>query len=185
MIAGLRPFARLILSYDRIRYRWFCSGMGMALIANSLQRSPRVALHRQPFRHLSPDAMFSRRRLSNTNTWNKATLQQPRCTARTYECDLGNGETRNFMFTSHQTTSGTWTPPAASAPHALISPATLLPNGKVLVGRRIRYHRLTASAELYDPASGTWTATGSLNTAHCVFTRRCCCLAARCSSQVD
>src|SRR5438552_11390781 len=43
--------------------------------------------------------------------------------------------------------------------------ATLLPNGKVLVaGGQNSFMGLT-SAELYDPASGTWSATGSLNTA--------------------
>ena len=44
--------------------------------------------------------------------------------------------------------------------------ATLLPNGKVLVagGQGSDFNAL-ASAELYDPASGSWTATGSLNTA--------------------
>ena len=42
--------------------------------------------------------------------------------------------------------------------------ATLLPNGKVLVagGEDSSFNPL-ASAELYDPASGTWTATGSLH----------------------
>ena len=44
--------------------------------------------------------------------------------------------------------------------------ATLLPNGKVLVaGGVVTAAILLASAELYDPATGTWTATGSLNTA--------------------
>ena len=38
--------------------------------------------------------------------------------------------------------------------------ATLLPNGKVLVAGGY-----IASAELYDPASGTWTNTGSMSTA--------------------
>ena len=44
--------------------------------------------------------------------------------------------------------------------------ATLLPNGKVLVagGYDMNFNYLS-SAELYDPASGTWTATGSLATA--------------------
>jgi hypothetical protein len=42
--------------------------------------------------------------------------------------------------------------------------ATLLPSGKVLVAAGVSGNFLT-SAELYDPASGTWTATGSLNTA--------------------
>ncbi len=44
--------------------------------------------------------------------------------------------------------------------------ATLLPNGKVLVagGGNSSFNAL-ASAELYDPASGTWSATGSLATA--------------------
>src|SRR5438128_11789768 len=44
--------------------------------------------------------------------------------------------------------------------------ATLLPNGKVLVaGGFDSSYVASASAELYDPASGTWTATGSLATA--------------------
>jgi hypothetical protein len=37
--------------------------------------------------------------------------------------------------------------------------ATLLPNGKVLVAGGF----FQSSAEVYDPASGTWSATGSLN----------------------
>ena len=43
--------------------------------------------------------------------------------------------------------------------------ATLLPNGKVLVAGGLHDGSTLASAELYDPASGTWTATGSLATA--------------------
>jgi N-acetylneuraminic acid mutarotase len=43
--------------------------------------------------------------------------------------------------------------------------ATLLPNGKVLVaGGRGTNSDVLASAELYDPASGSWTITGSLAT---------------------
>ena len=47
---------------------------------------------------------------------------------------------------------------------ALDHTATLLPNGKVLVAGGYD-GTISASAELYDPASGTWTATGSLATA--------------------
>src|SRR6516164_100458 len=49
----------------------------------------------------------------------------------------------------------------------LIHTATLLNNGKVLVagGTLSDFNTPLSSAELYDPASGTWTATGSLNTA--------------------
>jgi Calx-beta domain/Kelch motif/Galactose oxidase, central domain len=48
--------------------------------------------------------------------------------------------------------------------------ATLLPNGKVLVAAGLNRHRdvpdvLLNSAELYDPATGTWSMTGSLNAA--------------------
>src|SRR5438128_4810644 len=39
-----------------------------------------------------------------------------------------------------------------------------MPNGGVLVGGGLNGVFLT-SAELYDPASGSWSATGSLNTA--------------------
>jgi WD40 repeat protein len=44
--------------------------------------------------------------------------------------------------------------------------ATLLPNGKVLVaGGADNNGKVLATAEIYDPASGTWTATASLATA--------------------
>src|SRR4051794_19487126 len=44
--------------------------------------------------------------------------------------------------------------------------ATLLPSGKVLVAGGFGNSGFTASAELYDPATGRWTATGSLAEAH-------------------
>ena len=61
--------------------------------------------------------------------------------------------------------AGPGPPPAASPTHAINHTATLLPNGKVLVAGGYNGSGLVfASAELYDPASGTWTATGDLLT---------------------
>ena len=42
---------------------------------------------------------------------------------------------------------------------------TLLPNGQVLATGGLDLALYLASAELYDPATGTWTATSSMNTA--------------------
>ena len=61
--------------------------------------------------------------------------------------------------------AGAGLPRAASTPHADDHTATLLPNGKVLVAGGLVTATCLTSAELYDPASGTWSATGSLNTA--------------------
>src|SRR4029078_4021428 len=47
--------------------------------------------------------------------------------------------------------------------------ATLLQNGKVLVAGGFNSSFL-ATAELYDPATGTWTTTGNLNTARNLHT---------------
>jgi hypothetical protein len=72
--------------------------------------------------------------------------------------------------------SGTWTATSNMTTPRDNHTATLLPNGKVLVaaGEYVstqfgRDQRL-ASAELYDPASGTWTATGNLATARYLHT---------------
>src|SRR6266436_6398683 len=48
--------------------------------------------------------------------------------------------------------------------------ATLLPNGKVLVAGGYDGVNYLSSAELYDPATGTWTATGSLGAARAAHT---------------
>jgi N-acetylneuraminic acid mutarotase len=66
--------------------------------------------------------------------------------------------------------TGTWTPTGSLNVRRRNHTATLLPNGKVLVAGGIQedlgfgYFTIT-SAELYDPATGTWSVTGSLATA--------------------
>ena len=64
--------------------------------------------------------------------------------------------------------SGTWSATANLTTGRNGHTATLLPNGKVLVaggGNIFDGSTVLASAELYDPVSGTWSATGSLGTA--------------------
>jgi hypothetical protein len=46
----------------------------------------------------------------------------------------------------------------------------LLPNGQVLVAGGGNFNGFLASAELYDPASGLWTTTGSMATAREIYT---------------
>ena len=53
--------------------------------------------------------------------------------------------------------------PMGTARHA--HTATLLPNGKVLVAGGQGSSGFVSSAELYDPATGTWTVTGALGNA--------------------
>jgi hypothetical protein len=66
--------------------------------------------------------------------------------------------------------TGTWTPTGSMLTGRYRHTATLLPDGKVLVaGGNIDSSGVVgidcclATAELYDPANGTWTATGSMN----------------------
>lgn len=66
--------------------------------------------------------------------------------------------------------TGTWTATGSLAGGRAFHTATVLPGGKVLVaggGVATSLLNITplASAELYDPETGTWAATGSLNTA--------------------
>ena len=72
-----------------------------------------------------------------------------------------------------------WVPTGSLVTARTRHTATLLPNGKVLVAGGNDSGHALSSAELYDPASGTWTATGSLGTAR-YDTRRRCCPMARC-----
>ena len=71
--------------------------------------------------------------------------------------------------------TGTWTSAGSLAEARSSHTATLLPSGKVLVtgGVRIDASRNVItldSSELYDPASGNWSATGSLANARYAHT---------------
>jgi len=48
--------------------------------------------------------------------------------------------------------------------------ATLLPDGRVLVAGGQNYGSYFASSEVYDPATGVWSTTGSMNTARSLHT---------------
>ena len=56
-------------------------------------------------------------------------------------------------------------PPATLHPHASTHTATLLPSGKVLVAAGLGNGNDLSSAELYDPTTGSWSSTASLETA--------------------
>lgn len=65
--------------------------------------------------------------------------------------------------------SGTWTASGSLTTGRSGHTATLLANGKVLVAGGENVNILppaVKSAEIYDPAPGTWTVTGSLNAVH-------------------
>ncbi len=55
-----------------------------------------------------------------------------------------------------------WTPTGSMGTPRSAQTATLLSDGKVLVVGGFNKNAPLATAELYDPASGTWTATGSM-----------------------
>ena len=86
----------------------------------------------------------------------------------------GNGDCVNGscpIFSSaelYNPATGAWTPTGSMSTGRDLHTATLLPNGQVLVagggdGVGIGSLNSLASAQLYNPATGTWTTTGSLN----------------------
>jgi len=67
---------------------------------------------------------------------------------------------------------GIWTPTGSMATSRILHQATLLPNGKVLVeggtflDLNLATEKALTSSEIFDPSAGSWSATGSLTTAH-------------------
>ena len=68
---------------------------------------------------------------------------------------------------------GLWTPTGNMSSPRVFPAATLLPGGKVLVAGGVvlsSFFDALATAELYDPATGQWQATGSLSNARAFHT---------------
>jgi MYXO-CTERM domain-containing protein len=82
------------------------------------------------------------------------------------------GSTSGGIFASaevYDPATGTWSPTGSMATARQSHTATLLPSGKVLVaggwGWGSESQETFASAEVYDPATGTWSPTGALASA--------------------
>ena len=125
-----------------------CTTAALSRARNSTIRRAGLGRHRQP-RHRT--LMTTRRHCCPT----------ARCSSQAVLLAATFSRARNSTIRR----AGPGRPPAASPPARVHHTATLLPNGKVLVAGGYTTTAPLASAELYDPASGTWTATGSLVTA--------------------
>ena len=83
--------------------------------------------------------------------------------------DTSGGVRSTASVELYDPASGTWSVTGSLAGSRELHTATLLPNGKVMVAGGLFVSSssisVVASAELYDPGTGTWSATGGLTTA--------------------
>ena len=166
LIAGLRP-ASLILA-RRIAFPLVLLGAGLALIQPCAGQSGTWTA---------------------TGSLNTARVQHTATLLPNGKVLVAGGTDSSGLFSAsaeiYDPASGTWTATGRLNNWRFSHSATLLPNGMVLVAGgfgslnpppipELPPHppsfNPTGSAELYDPASGTWTATGNLNTARTYHT---------------
>jgi hypothetical protein len=81
-----------------------------------------------------------------------------------YSVPFGPGQTSAELYDPD---TGTWTPTGSMAQRRIEHIAALLPSGKVLVSggyldRGGEFIIATATAELFDPTTGTWSSTGGM-----------------------
>jgi len=112
---------------------------------------------------VSADGSFSfPTRVANGATYNVTVLTNPTnqvCAVTNASGKVSDANVTNVTVSCHAGFSDTGDLLTARYWHT----TTLLPNGKVLVtGGYDVNTQATAKAELYDPATGTWTATGSM-----------------------
>ena len=96
-----------------------------------------------------------------------ALITRRRCcpTARCSSQEVGNGGALSRARNCTIRRAGPGRRPAASPPHAMLTRRRCCPTARCSSQEEVDSGTGFASAELYDPASGTWTATGSLGTA--------------------
>src|SRR5438477_258135 len=137
---------------------------GMALVAGGLDSNFNASASAELYDPVSGSWTFTGN-LNTARTVKNATLLTNGMVL------VAAGSTNSGILASaelYDPVSGSWTLTGSLNNGRSANTATLLPDGKVLVaaGDDITFPSPPiASAELYDPESGTWTFTGSLNTA--------------------
>ena len=127
--------------------RWGLTDGSISRARNSTIRRPGLG---RPPAASPPRAMATRRHCCPT----------ARCSSQAVMNSAAISRARNSTIRR----AGPGRPPAASPPHAIVTRRRCCPTARCS-SQAVTDGGILASAELYDPASGTWTATGSLATA--------------------